>query len=199
PAGSITRGLEGESLTDIAEMAEAGVRLFTDDGRSVRSARVMRLALEYAKAFDVVISQHAQDEDLTQGWQMHEGQYSALLGLAGYPAEAEEIIVARDVALARLTGGRLHLTHVSAGGSVDAIRAARPAGIRGLTDHGGPVAPGRPATLVVVDPSASWMVGERPFHSIGGNSAFLGRTLHGRVVHTLLRGVFTVREGEPTR
>src|SRR5947208_6238198 len=82
PAGSITRGLEGESLTDIAEIAEAGGRLFTDDGRSVRSSRMMRLALEYAKAFDVVISQHAQEDDLTQGWQMHEGQYSALLGLA---------------------------------------------------------------------------------------------------------------------
>src|SRR5205823_11281412 len=134
PAGSITRGLEGESLTDIAEMAEAGVRLFTDDGRSVRSARVMRLALEYAKAFDVVICQHAQEDDLTQGWQMHEGQYSALLGLAGYPAEAEEIIAARDIALARLTGGRLHLTHLSAAGSVDAVRRAKDAGVRVTAD-----------------------------------------------------------------
>src|SRR5207244_11567746 len=78
PAGSITRGLEGESLTDIGEMAEAGVRLFTDDGRCVQSSRVMRLALEYATAFDVVICQHAQDEDLTQGWQMQQGNYSAL-------------------------------------------------------------------------------------------------------------------------
>ena len=122
PAGAITRGLEGESLTDIGEMAEAGVRLFTDDGRCVRSARMMRLALEYATAFDVVICQHAQDDALTQGWQMHEGLYSALLGLTGYPAEGEEVVVHRDLALARLTGGRLHLTHLSSAGSVDLVQ-----------------------------------------------------------------------------
>ena len=104
PAGAITRGLGGEALTDVAEMAEAGVRLLTDDGHCVQSSRVMRLALEYARTFDVVISQHAQDAALTEGWQMHEGHHSALLGLAGYPAEAEEIVVARDVALVRLTG-----------------------------------------------------------------------------------------------
>src|SRR6266536_3203230 len=129
PAGAITKGLAGEALTDIAEMAEAGVRLFTDDHNCVQSSRVMRLALEYARPFDVVISQHAQDAALTEGWQMHEGQYSVTLGLAGAPAEAEEIIVARDIALARLTGGRLHVTHVSAGGSVEAIRAAKAAGV----------------------------------------------------------------------
>jgi dihydroorotase len=134
PAGSITRGLAGEALTDIAEMAEAGVRLFTDDGRSVQSSRVMRLALEYAKTFDVVVCQHAQDEALTEGWQMHEGAFSALLGLTGYPAEAEEIIVARDIALARLTGGRLHLTHVSAWQSVDQVRAGKEAGVRLTAD-----------------------------------------------------------------
>jgi dihydroorotase len=125
PAGSITRGLEGESLTDIGEMAQAGVRLFTDDGRCVQSSRVMRLALEYAKAFDVVIAQHAQDEALTEGWQMHEGYYSAMLGLGGYPAAAEDVVVARDITLSRLTGGRLHLTHLSTAGSMDLIRTAR--------------------------------------------------------------------------
>jgi dihydroorotase len=124
PAGSITRGLAGEALSDIGEMALAGVRVFTDDGKSVQSPRVMRLALEYSKVFDVVISQHAQDDTLTEGWQMHEGPYSALLGLAGYPAEAEEIMVARDLALARLSGGRLHLTHVSTLQAVDLVRAA---------------------------------------------------------------------------
>src|SRR5205823_7276445 len=124
PAAAITRGLEGESLTDIGELAEAGVRLFTDDHNCVQSSRVMRLALEYAKAFDVVISQHAQDAELTEGWQMHEGHHSALLGLAGYPAEAEEIVVARDIALVRLTGGRLHVTHVSAKETVEQIRRA---------------------------------------------------------------------------
>ncbi len=94
-AGAITRGLAGESLTDIAEMAEAGVRLFTDDGHCVESSRVMRLALEYAKAFDVVICQHAQDRGLSEGWQMHEGYYSALLGLTGMSSEAESIVVGR--------------------------------------------------------------------------------------------------------
>jgi dihydroorotase len=134
PAGAITRGLEGASLTDIGEMASAGVRVFTDDGRSVASARMMRLALEYAGAFDVVICQHAQDEDLTQGWQMHEGHYSALLGLAGYPAEGEEVVVHRDLALARLTGGRLHLTHLSSGGSVGLVARAKAAGVRVTAD-----------------------------------------------------------------
>jgi dihydroorotase len=309
PAGAITKGLAGESLTDIAEMAEAGVRLFTDDHNSVQSSRVMRLALEYAKAFDAIVSQHAQDAVLTEGWQMHEGYYSALLGLGGYPAEAEEIVVARDVLLARLTGGRLHLTHLSTAGSLDQVgrgkaggvrvtadvtphhlaltdealitydtnlkmnpplrsaehrdalrtgladgtvdavatdhaphaeedkeqeydqappgttgletalavvltdlvepgllpmadaidrMSATPARILGLDDHGGPLVPGRPANLVVFDPAGAWTVGERPFASMARNSAFLGRALRGRVLHTMLRGRFTVRGEEPT-
>jgi dihydroorotase len=310
PAGAITRGLAGESLTDIAEMAEAGVRLFTDDGRCVQSSRVMRLALEYAKPFDVVICQHAQDEGLSDGWQMHEGFYSALLGLPGAPSAAETIVVARDLALARLTGGRLHVTHVSAGDSVGLLRGAREDGVRvtadvtphhlvfadedlvgydtnlkvnpplrtaedrsalrrgladgtldavatdhaphapeekeqefdqappgttgletalaavltelvepgllslpdavvrlsnaparllGLEDHGGPVAPGRPANLVVFDPSAPWVAGANGFVGTARNSAFTGRPLRGRVVWTLFGGRFTVREGEPAR
>jgi dihydroorotase len=310
PAAAITKGLEGESLVEMGELAEAGVRLFTDDHRCVQSGRVMRMALDYARAFDVVVSEHAQDEALSQGWQMHEGQYSALLGLTGAPSEAEEVIVARDLLLARLTGGRLHLTHLSAAGSVDAVRRAReqgtrvsadvtphhlaladedlvsydtnmkvnpplrsaedrdalrrglvdgaidavatdhaphaveekeqefdrappgttgletalgvilselvepglfslsraiealtraPASILGLDDHGGPITPGRPANVVLFDPAEEWVVGERPFASRGRNSAFLGRTLRGRVLHTMLRGEFTVREGQPTR
>ncbi|HYT80276.1 MAG TPA: dihydroorotase [Actinomycetota bacterium] len=309
-AGAITRGLAGESLTDIAEMAEAGVRLFTDDGHCVESSRVMRLALEYAKVFDVVICQHAQDPGLSEGWQMHEGYYSALLGLTGMPSEAESIVVGRDLALARLTGGRLHVTHVSAAQSVDLIRqgkerglrltadvtphhlalldedlvtydtslrvnpplrsaddrqslraalvervldavatdhaphaaedkeqefdqappgtigletalavvltelvvpgrlslleaidrlSVRPAAILGLDEHGGPLTPGRPANLVVFDPAARWTVGDRPFFSMARNSAFMGRTIQGRVLHTMLRGTFTVRDGEPSR
>jgi dihydroorotase len=310
PAAAITRGLAGESLTDIAELAEAGVRLFTDDHNCVQSSRVMRLALEYAKAFDVVISQHAQDGPLSEGWQMHEGHYSVLLGLAGAPAAAETIVVARDLELTALTGGRLHLTHLSAGRSAelvgegkarglrvsadvtphhlalldedlvsydtslkvnpplrsrddrDALRAglaagvvdavatdhaphaaedkeqefdqappgtigletalavliselvepgilslsqavavmsSNPARILGLDEHGGPFAPGRPANLVVFDPSAGWTVGERPWASLARNSAFAGRRLKGLVVHTMLRGAFTVRDGEATR
>ena len=310
PAGAITRGLAGEVLTDMAEMVEAGVRLFTDDHNCVQSSRMMRLALEYAKAFDVVVAEHAQDQALSEGWQMHEGFSSSLLGLTGAPSEAESIIVARDLALARLTGGVLHLTHLSAAQSVDllteakergvrvtadvtphhlalldedlfaydsnlkvnpplrsredrdALRTAlgsgavdavatdhaphavedkeqefdaappgtigletalgvllaemvepgliplhraiealstRPAAILRLDEHGGPIAADRPANLFVFDPSEEWTVGERPFFSLARNSAFFGRRLRGRVVHTLLRGVFTVKNGEPTR
>jgi dihydroorotase len=310
PAAAITRGLDGGSLVEMGELAEAGVRLFTDDHRSVGDARLMRLALDYARAFEVVISQHAQDEALSEGWQMHEGQYSALLGLKGAPSEAEEVTVARDLLLARLTGGRLHLTHLSAAGSVEAVRRAKaegarvsadvtphhlaladedlveydtakkmnpplraaddrhalragladgaldavatdhaphaveekeqefdqappgttgletalaavlthvvepgimslsraveamsvvPAAILGLDEQGGPVSAGRAANLVVFDPAAQWVMGERPIHSRGRNSAFLGQTLRGRVLHTVLSGELTVRDGEPTR
>lgn len=308
PAAAITRSLAGEQLTEMAELAELGVRWFTDDGKCVQSAQVMRMALEYAKAFDIVISQHAQEETLSEGWQMHEGPYSSLLGLRGTPAEAESLIVARDLLLAGLTGGRLHVTHLSAAGSVDLVRdgkarglrvsadvtphhltftdedlqgydtnlrvnpplrsaedrdglrrgladgtldavgtdhaphavedkevefdrsrpgttgletalagvltalgpepdlglvvqrmSATPARLLGLDEHGGPVTPGRPANLVLFDPRAEWTVGDRPFASKGRNSAFLGRALRGRVVHTLLRGELIVRHGELTR
>ena len=306
PAAAITRGLEGERLTEIGELAEAGVRVFTDDGNCVQSAQVMRMALEYARAFDVVISQHAQEATLSDGWQMHEGYHSALLGLRGTPGEAEAVIVARDLLLAGLTGGRLHVTHVSSRLSVDLLRggkerglrlssdatphhltfcaedlrdydtnlrvnpplrdpedrdalrsaaraglidavatdhaphatqekevefdqsrpgttgletalpatlaafdgdlpalvermSATPARILGLDEHGGPVAPGRPANLVVFDPESEWTVGEAPFASMGRNSAFLGRTMRGRVLHTIRRGELMVRDGEATR
>ena len=306
PAAAITRGLEGERLTDMGELAELGVRLFTDDHNCVQSAQVMRMALQYASAFEVVISQHAQEASLSEGWQMHEGPYSALLGLRGAPAESEAVIVARDLLLAGLTGGRLHLTHTSAARSVELVRDGKARGLRvtadvtphhltftdedlqgydtnlrvnpplrsaddrdalraglgdgaidavatdhaphavedkevefdqsrpgttgletalaavlaatdgdlqmlvermstsparilGLEEHGGPITVGRPANLVAFDPSAEWVVGERPFASKGRNSAFLGRTLRGRVVHTFLRGEPTVLDGAPTR
>lgn len=306
PSAAITKGLEGEQLTEMGELAELGVRWFTDDGECVQSAQVMRMALEYARAFDVVISQHAQESTLSEGWQMHEGHHSALLGLRGAPGEAETVIVARDLLLAGLTGGRLHVTHVSSGmsvslladgkarglrvsadvtphhltfcdedlqtydtnlrvnpplrsaedrdalrkgvtdGSIDAIAtdhaphavedkevefdqarpgttgleaalaaglsieglemstliermSTTPAKLLGLDEHGGPVTPGRPANLVLIDPEAEWKVGERPFASKGRNSAFLGRTLKGRVIHTLVRGEPIVRDGELTR
>ena len=308
PAAAITKGLQGERLVEFAELAELGVRLFTDDHECVQSAQVMRMALDYAKAFDVVIAQHAQEAALTEGWQIHEGYWSSFLGLRGAPAAAEAIVVARDLLLTELTGGRLHVTHVSAGRSVDLIAdgkarglrvtgdvtphhltfcdedlqgydtnlrvnpplrngedrarlreavvegvldavatdhaphaeedkevefdqarpgtagletalaatltalgpdpdvaevvermSSAPARILSLDEHGGPVAPGRPANLVLFDPSVEWTVGDRPFASRARNSAFLGRSLRGRVVHTLLRGEFTVRDGEATR
>jgi dihydroorotase len=307
PSAAITKGLQGEQITEMGELAELGVRWFTDDGECVQSAQVMRMALEYAKAFDIVISQHAQEASLSEGWQMHEGHHSSLLGLRGTPGEAESVIVARDLLLAGLTGGRLHVTHVSAASSVRLIRDGKERGLRlsadvtphhltfcdedlqgydtnlrvnpplrspedraalarglaegtidavgtdhaphavedkevefdqarpgttgletalgallttesdpdlsrliermstaparllGLDEHGGPVTPGRPANLVLFDPQAEWVVGERPFASKARNSAFIGRTLRGRVIHTFLRGELIVRDGELTR
>ena len=309
PVGAITRGLAGEELAEIGEMAGIGVRLFSDDGHCVPDSRQLRMALEYAKAFDVVIAEHCEDASLAAGAQMHEGLMSATLGLAGAPPEAEEIAVARDLLVARLTGGRLHLCHLSCQGSVELVRRAKAVGLRvtaevtphhlvftdedlagyetnlkvnpplrtaedrealrggladgtidvlatdhaphavedkeaefdhappgtigletalaavltelvepgslslpraieamsavparilGLADHGGPLTPGRPANLVCFDPSSEWVV-EAPFHSRSRNSAFLGRTLRGRVVHTMLAGELTVTEGKPTR
>ncbi len=130
PVGAITMGLVGEVLTEIGEMADLGVRIFSDDGRCVPRSRVLRMALEYARAFDVVIAEHCEDTSLSEGTHVHEGPTSELLGLAGHPAEAEVIIVARDLALAALTGGRLHLCHLSAAGSVELVRRAKEQGVR---------------------------------------------------------------------
>ncbi|MEP6972573.1 MAG: dihydroorotase [Actinomycetota bacterium] len=310
PVGAITKGLDGESLAEIGEMVEAGVHMFSDDGRCVPSARLLRNALVYAKAFDdVVIAEHCEDASLAEGGQMHEGYHSYSLGLRGQPAEAEEVIVARDLAIARMTGTRLHLCHLSSARSVELVRRAKAEGIRvtaevtphhlvftdddlvtydtnlkvnpplrtsedrdalragvadgtidaiatdhaphaveekeaefdqappgtiGLetalaamltelvhpgilsmgqlieamstvparilaaTDHGGPIEVGRPANLVVFDPAAEWIV-EPPFASKSRNSAFLGRTLRGRVVHTVFHGQLTVADGKATR
>lgn len=132
PVGAITKGLEGESLAEMGEMVEAGVRMFSDDGHCVPSARLLRNALLYAKAFpaEIVLAEHAEDPTLVEGGQMHEGLHASTLGLAGRPAEAEEIIVARDLALAAATGGRLHLCHISAARSVGLIRRAKADGVR---------------------------------------------------------------------
>jgi dihydroorotase len=267
------------------------------------------MALEYSKAFDAVIAEHCEEASLAEGGQMHEGYHSSVLGLAGVPSEAEEVIVARDLMLARLTGGRLHLCHLSSAGSVELVRRAKadgvavtaevtphhlaltdedlvnydtntkvnppirsaedrdalraglaggaidavatdhaphavedkeqefdhappgtigletalavvltelvepgvlslpraveamstaPARILGLGEHGGPIEPGAPANIVVFDPAAEWIV-EPPFASKSRNSAFLGRTLRGRVVHTMYRGELVVHEGKAQR
>jgi len=310
PAGAITRGLSGEEMAELGEMVEAGGRIFSDDGRCVPSARTLRNAIQYVKAFeDVVIAEHCEDATLAEGSQMHEGLTSYSLGLSGQPREAEEIIVARDLAVARLTGGRLHLMHLSSAGSVERVRRAKADGIRvtaeatphhlafvdedlagydtnlkvnpplrapedrqalraavadgtidviatdhaphaveekeaefdgappgtigletalaviltelvgpghmtmmravealttaparilGATEHGGPIDSGRPANLVAFDPAAEWIV-EPPFASRSRNSAFLGRTLRGRVVHTIYRGEPTVADGKAQR
>lgn len=310
PVGAITRGLAGEEMAELGEMVQAGVRMFSDDGRCVPSTRVLRNALTYARAFDgAVIAEHCEDASLAEGGQMHEGYHSYSLGLAGQPREAEEIVVARDLALARLTGGRLHLCHLSSAGSVSLVRRAkaeglrvtaevtphhlvftdedlrtydsnfkvnpplrtaedrdaliegladgtvdavatdhaphaveeketefdqasfgttgletalaavltfvvgsgamtltaaleamstRPARILGTDDHGRPLEPGAPANVIAFDPAAEWVV-EPPFASKSRNSVFLGRTLHGRVVHTIYRGQLVVADGKAQR
>ncbi|GAA3286015.1 dihydroorotase [Arthrobacter citreus] len=132
PVGAVTVGLEGEQLAELGAMADsrARVRVFSDDGKCVSDPVLMRRALEYVKAFDGVIAQHAQEPRLTEGAQMNEGDVSAVLGLAGWPAVAEESIIARDVLLAQHTGSRLHVCHVSTAGSVEIIRWAKERGVR---------------------------------------------------------------------
>ncbi|WP_395691622.1 dihydroorotase [Nocardioides sp.] len=127
PVGAVTVGLQGERLAELGAMADsaARVRVFSDDGKCVSDAVLMRRALEYVKAFDGVVAQHAQEPRLTEGAQMNEGELSGRLGLAGWPAVAEEAIIARDVLLAEHVGSRLHVCHVSTAGSVELIRWAK--------------------------------------------------------------------------
>ncbi len=128
-AGAITAGRQGERLAPMAEMAALGVRLFTDDGDGVQDARLMRRAFEYALPLGVTLAQHCEDASLAAGGHMNEGEWSARLGLPGAPALAEELMAWRDIALARLTGGRLHLLHLSTSVSMDLVRAAKAGGV----------------------------------------------------------------------
>ncbi|MDO7866889.1 dihydroorotase [Nocardioides jiangxiensis] len=133
PVGAVTKDLEGHELAELGLMARsrARVRVFSDDGKCVHDARVMRRALEYVKAFGGVVSQHAQDPSLAPYGSAccHEGEISGQLGLPGWPGIAEEVIVARDVMLARHTGSRVHVAHVSTAGSVEVVRWAKSQGI----------------------------------------------------------------------
>ena len=130
PAAAITVGRAGEQLVPMAELAALGVRIFTDDGSGVQDSRLMRRALEYATALGVTLAQHCEDAGLSQGAHMHEGEWSSRLGIAGMPAEAEELMVARDIALGRLTGAPVHFLHLSTAGSVELVRAAKARGLR---------------------------------------------------------------------
>ncbi|NBP11843.1 MAG: dihydroorotase [Actinobacteria bacterium] len=132
PIGAVTVGQGGEKLAELSAMnqSEAGVRIFSDDGYCVFDALVMRRALEYVKTFDGIIAQHAQDPRLTQDAQMNEGEISARLGLKGWPAVAEEAIIARDVLLAEHVDSRLHICHVTTAGGVEIIRTAKKRGIK---------------------------------------------------------------------
>lgn len=131
PVGAVTVGLGGERMAELGAMADcaAAVRVFSDDGKCVHDAVLMRRALEYVKAFDGVVAQHAQEPRLTEGAQMNESALSGRLGLTGWPAVAEEAIIARDVLLAQHVGSRLHVCHVSTAGSVDVIRWAKERGV----------------------------------------------------------------------
>jgi dihydroorotase len=306
-AGAITVGRRGEQLAPMGEMADLGVRIFTDDGRGVQDDRLMRRALEYASGLGVTLAQHCEVESLSEGGHMHEGAWSSRLGIPGVPAEAEELMVMRDVALARLTGGRVHFQHLSTAGSVELIRRAKasgtpvtaeacphhftltdaevasydplfkvnpplrtdadivaiergladgtidaiatdhaphtqevkeapfdeapcgmlgletalalalseldlpiervlallswqPAAIAGLTEtHGRPIEEGAPANLVVIDPEATWVVDPFRLASRSRNTPYAGRTLTGRVRHTILWGEAVVIDGEAQR
>ena len=129
PAGAITVGRAGEQLAPMAEMAALGVRLFTDDGSGVQDSRLMRRALEYASGLGVTLGQHCEDDALAANGVMHEGEWSSRLGLPGVPAEAEELMVMRDIALARLTGASVHFLHLSTAGAVAMVGAAKAQGL----------------------------------------------------------------------
>jgi dihydroorotase len=130
PIGAVTRGQLGEELSEYGDLKEAGCVAFSDDGKPVASARVMRRALEYAKAFDVAIIDHCEEPTLAERACMNEGPVSTLLGLRGQPAAGEAIMVERDVLLAELVGGRVHIAHLSAAASVDAVRRGKARGVR---------------------------------------------------------------------
>lgn len=295
-SAAISVGRQGEQLAPMAELAGLGVRFFTDDGAGVQDGRLMRRALEYASGLGVTLAQHCEDDALSAGGHMHEGPWSSHLGIAGIPAEAEEMMVMRDIALVRLTGAPVHFQHLSTESSVAMVRAAkagglpvtaeatthhftltdercssfdpvfkvnpplrpesdraavvaglgdgsidciatdhaphepelkeaafdeappgmlglqtalslaltqlglpptklvellssRPAEILGVQEtHGGPVAPGRPANLCVVDPGASWVVEPSQLASRSRNTPYAGMKLDGVVRHTLLHG-----------
>jgi dihydroorotase len=309
PVGAITVGQLGTQLVDVPAMAAAGVRYLSDDGHPVASASMMRDALTSAAAAGIVVGNHSEEPTLTVGAQLNEGPTSRRMGLAGWPREAEDVMVARDLILAGGLGARLHVPHLSTSGAVDLVREAKSRGVRvtaevtphhmaltdelaegwqtefkvnpplrtardvtalhrgladgtieviatdhaphaaeqkgrpwadapcgmvgsetalavtitelvtpgtislstaidrlsrtparvmGLRHQGGPLVPGAAANLTVFDLHASWTVDPDRLHTRGRNSPFSGRTLRGRVVHTLLRGEFTFRDGRPT-
>jgi dihydroorotase len=130
PFGAVTKGQRGAELTEMADMRDAGAVGVSDDGLCVMNAAVMRHAMEYARTFDLLVSQHCEDHHLTEGAQMHEGARSTQLGLRGWPRAAEDVIVARDLILAETTGARYHVAHISSMGAVRLIREAKSRGLR---------------------------------------------------------------------
>jgi dihydroorotase len=306
-SGAITVGCAGSQLAPLGEMAALGVRLFTDGHRGVQDDGLMRRALEYAGGLGVTLAQHCENESLSDGGHMHEGVRSSILGVPGIPAEAEELMVMRDVTLSRMTGASVHLRRLSTAGSLGILRAAKAAGLRvtadvaahhltltddavagydpvfkvnpplrtrddvaavisavndgvidaivsdhsphephlkelpfdqapaggiglettlsvALTDaglslpvalaalswrpaalaglgdtHGTSIEPGQPANIAVFDPTATWQVAGANSASRSRNTPFEGRTLKGRVRHTIVHGEAVVTDGEAQR
>ena len=130
PFGAITKGQRGVELTEMADLRDAGAIGVSDDGVCVMNSAVMRHAMEYARTFDLLVSQHCEDHQLTEGAQMHEGARSTRLGLRGWPRAAEDVIVARDLILAELTGARYHVAHISSMGAIRLLREAKSRGLR---------------------------------------------------------------------
>jgi dihydroorotase len=137
PIGAVTKGFKGETLSEMAELKEAGCVAVSDDGMPITDAAIMRRALEYARGLDLTVISHAEEPDLARGGAMHEGAVSTRLGLKGIPSEAESVMVARDVLLSELTSGKLHIAHVSTKAAVDIIRAAKQRGVN-LTAEASP-------------------------------------------------------------
>lgn len=129
PIGAVTKGIAGEELAEMGEMVRSGAVGFSDDGKPVANAYLLRKALEYTRMLEVPIIQHCEDPDLAAGGVMHEGAVATRLGLKGIPAAAEEVMVARDVLLAELTGGRYHVAHLSTKGALESVRAAKDRGV----------------------------------------------------------------------
>ena len=129
PIGAVSKGLQGEELAEMGEMARAGAVAFSDDGKPVHNSYLMRRALEYAQLFDVPVVDHCEDPNLAAKGVMHEGAVATRLGLRGVPAVAEEVMAARDVVLAELTGGRVHIAHVSTRGALERVRDGKARGV----------------------------------------------------------------------
>jgi dihydroorotase len=130
PVGAVSKGLKGEELAEMGEMQEAGIVAVSDDGLPVVSSHMMRRALEYATMLGMPVVNHAEDPTMVPKWSMHEGEVSTRLGLAGLPAAGEEIMIARDIILAEMTGGQLHVPHISTRGAVALVREAKKRGVR---------------------------------------------------------------------
>jgi dihydroorotase len=130
PIGAITKGSGGKELAEMGEMKNAGIVAVSDDGRPVPTSAMMRRAMEYARGFDLTVVDHCQDQSLSAGGVMHEGRWSLILGLRGMPAAAEDVDAVRDCVLAKLTGAKVHLAHVSTRGAIEAVRAAKQDGLQ---------------------------------------------------------------------